>query len=140
MKRRSILNIESLEKLKEGGYIKDFFINPEKLERKKNKSKFSNIKVIVDGKRFDSKKEARRYVELLVMEKNGKIHDLRLQVPYVLVERNETERECIYKADFQYRNRKDELVVEDTKGFKTQLYVLKRKLMLEKFGIKIIEI
>ena len=107
-------------------------------------TKYRNKKVEVDGMTFDSKKEARRYKELLLLEKAGAIQDLQTQVKYVLIpsqriEGKVVERECAYKADFVYIEN-GETVVEDTKGFKTKDYIIKRKLMLKEYGIRIREI
>ena len=107
-------------------------------------TKYRNKKVEVDGITFDSKKEARRYKELLLLEKAGAIQDLQTQVKYVLIPSQRidgkvVERECAYKADFVYTEN-GETVVEDTKGFKTKDYIIKRKLMLKEYGIRIREI
>ena len=81
------------------------------------------------------------------MGRAGEIYELRRQVPFVIIpvqkdERGKTiEREVKYIADFTYRNRSDNcLVVEDTKGMKTREYILKRKLMLYRNGIRIAEV
>ena len=126
-----------------------------------NKSnKYSNTKVTVDGEALDSKKEYRRYCELKLLERAGEIKCLERQVKYILIPAQyETfdrfgkkgqrlkdgerllEKECAYIADFKYQDtRTGELVVEDTKGFKTDAYIIKRKLMLHVYGIKIKEI
>lgn len=107
-------------------------------------TKYRNKKVEVNGMTFDSKKEARRYKELLLLEKAGAIQDLQTQVKYVLIPSQRidgkvVERECAYKADFVYIEN-GETVVEDTKGFKTKDYIIKRKLMLKEYGIRIREI
>lgn len=101
--------------------------------------KYGNERVEVDGIKFDSKKEAARYVALRMLEHHGFIRNLRLQVPYKLTERRK------YIADFVY----EELggfflldwveVVEDCKGYRTEVYKLKRDLMKEKYGIVIRE-
>ena len=111
--------------------------------------KYNNRKIIVDGITFDSKKEAKRYKELKMLERAGIIHDLKRQVKYVLIpaqyERTSSvyvkgnnkgkpkkgkllERECAYYADFVYSTKSGELVVEDTKGMRTPDYIIKRKL------------
>lgn len=109
-------------------------------------SKYNNKKTVVNGQVFDSKKEATRYKELLLLEKAGAIHDLRMQVKFTLIpaQRDEAtgkvvERECSYKADFVYEE-DGKTVVEDVKGFRTKEYVIKRKLMLWRYGIKIREV
>ena len=105
-------------------------------------SKYNSKKTVVDGQKFDSKKEARRYQELLLMEKAGVIKNLSRQVKFVLIpsQRYESgkvsERECSYKADFKYEE-DGKNVVEDVKGFRTKEYIIKRKLMLYQYGIRI---
>lgn len=120
-------------------------------------NKYSNRKVVVDGVTFDSKREANRYQELLFLERVGEIKNLKTQVKYTLIpsqfekvwnprknafERGKClERECSYVADFVYIDLKTgDIVVEDTKGFKTKDYIIKRKLMLYTHDIKIREI
>lgn len=120
-------------------------------------TKYHSQKTIVDGIIFQSKKEGRRYFELRLMEKAGKIADLQRQVKYVLIPAQREpdkigvrggvikgkliERECAYIADFVYKDlEKGELIVEDTKGFRTPEYIIKRKLMLYQYGIRIKEI
>ena len=110
-----------------------------------NWTKYNNKKVTVNGQVFDSKKEARRYKELLLLEKAGVIKNLSRQVKFVLIpsQRDESgkviERECSYKADFVYEEG-EKTVVEDVKGFRTKEYIIKRKLMLWRYGIRIREV
>lgn len=109
-------------------------------------SKYNSKKTVVDGQTFDSKKEANRYQELLLLEKAGVIKNLSRQVKFVLIpsQRDESgkviERECSYKADFVYYEEDGETVVEDVKGFRTKDYIIKRKLMLYQYGIRIREV
>ena len=96
------------------------------------RNKFNAKKTTVDGIEFDSAKEAKRYTKLRDMEEAGEIEGLRLQVPFEILPSFECEgvkyRGMKYVADFVYvRNGK--VVVEDCKGFKTQEYKLKKKLM-----------
>jgi hypothetical protein len=108
--------------------------------------KYHNKKVVRDGEKFDSVKEYRRFCELLLLEKGGVISDLQRQVKYVLIPsqkegKKTIERECSYKADFVYTdNETGETVVEDVKGMRTEVYKIKRKLMLWVHHIKIIEV
>jgi hypothetical protein len=107
-------------------------------------SKYGNHKVTCDGKTFDSLKEYRRYCELRLLEKAGEITDLQTQVKFVLIPSQKVsgklvERECSYLADFAYVQ-DGKKVVEDTKGFKTKDYIIKRKLMLWVHGIRIREV
>lgn len=111
-------------------------------------SKYGNRKTVIDGQEFDSKHEAERWIELRYMERAGLIYELQRQVPFVLIptQRDEVtgkllEKETKYYADFVYRDRKTHrLIVEDAKGVKTEAYRLKRKLMLYRHGIKIVEV
>lgn len=109
-------------------------------------SKYNSKKTVVDGQTFDSKKEANRYQELLLLEKAGVIKNLSRQVKFVLIpsQRDENgkviERECSYKADFMYHDEAGETIVEDVKGFRTKEYIVKRKLMLYQYGIRIREV
>ena len=127
---------------------------------KRGNNKYNNKKIVVDGEIFDSKKEYKRYCELSLLEKAGAITELQRQVKYVLIpaqyEEYERygkkgqrlkdgtkciEKECAYVADFVYRDTESgELVVEDTKGFRTKDYIIKRKLMLHVHGIRLVEI
>lgn len=122
--------------------------------------KYGNKKTTRDGVFFDSKKEARRYSELKIMEKAGVISGLELQKPFELIPaqyepvprygkngkrladgKRCIEKSCVYKADFVYfDNEKKQFIVEDTKGVKTKDYIIKRKLMLYVHGIRIQEI
>ena len=89
---------------------------------------------------YDSKKEARRHRELLLLERAGKITNLERQVKFELIPKQDGERACTYVADFVYENvDTGEKVVEDTKGFKTEVYRIKKKLMLWVHKIRIIE-
>lgn len=107
-------------------------------------SKYKSRKAIVDGIEFDSQKEARRFRELRLLERAGKITGLEWQVKFELIpaqriDEKVVERACTYIADFVYfENGKK--VVEDTKGFKTKDYIIKRKLMLWVHGIRIKEV
>jgi hypothetical protein len=105
-------------------------------------NKYGNIKTTTsDGITHDSIKEANRWCELKLLERAGKIYDLKRQVKFELIPKQEGERAVYYIADFVYHNAEDgKKVVEDTKGKKTEKYIIKRKLMLWVHGIKINEI
>lgn len=99
-------------------------------------NKYRNIKTVIDGIRFDSKREAERYSELKLMEKANMISGLQLQPVFELQAKfkhnGKTERAITYIADFQYvQNGKT--VVEDVKGMKTDVFNIKRKLFLYKY-------
>ena len=107
-------------------------------------SKYHARKVEAFGKTFDSKHEADRYGELLLLQRAGRISGLECQkkfelIPAQYVNGKCVERACNYLADFCYTEN-GHAVVEDTKGFLTKDYVIKRKLMLYRYGIQINEI
>ena len=91
-----------------------------------------------DGQVFDSVKEFHRWGVLRLLERAGKISDLKRQVKYELIPKQEGERACHYVADFVYHE-DGKLVVEDCKGFRTDAYKIKKKLMLWVHGIKVKE-
>lgn len=108
-------------------------------------SKYHSRKVIRDGMKFDSVKEYRRWSELSLLEKAGQVHGLERQTSFELIPAQRTdskvvERACKYVADFTYYLSDGTYVVEDTKGFKTKDYIIKRKLMLWIHGIRIHEV
>ena len=131
-------------------------------------SKYRNRKVTVGGVTYASQKEYDRWLELNYLQRTGKITDLEYQVKFELipaqyrtVETGErykksdkargiragdlktkevcVERACVYIADFVYKE-DGRQVVEDTKGMRTDEYIIKRKLMLWRYGIKIREV
>ena len=109
-----------------------------------SRSKYGSKKITVGGMTFDSKKEAARYQELYFLQRAGKISDLQTQVKFELlpsqrIDGKVVERPVTYIADFVYKQ-DGKTVVEDTKGFKTKDYILKRKMMLYFHGIKIKEV
>ena len=99
-------------------------------------SKYKAQPTIVDGIRFDSKKEAKRYSELKFLEMAGEISDLQLQVRFPLVVNKI--KVCTYIADFVYMVG-DTRVVEDTKGYRTDVYQIKKKMMEAIYDIQIRE-
>jgi hypothetical protein len=103
-------------------------------------AKYNNTKVRVDGMLFDSKREAARWQELKLLERAGEITELERQVEYELIPKQKGERAAKYIADFRYVDHEGKTVVEDTKGVKTPVYILKRKLMLWVHGIKVVEV
>ena len=105
----------------------------------KTTSKYHNKKI--EG--FDSTREYIRYQELKLMERAGKIYNLNRQVKFVLLPSQYEGKKCVcrqitYIADFTYYE-KGKLVVEDCKGFKTDVYRIKKKLMYAKYKILIKE-
>lgn len=123
------------------------------------RNKYHARKCYVGDMVFDSRKERNRYYELCLLEKAGKITNLRRQVKYVLIPTqyetfarysNKTgkrlkdgkkliEKECAYIADFVYEEN-GQTIVEDTKGCKTKEYIIKRKLMFYVYCIRIREV
>jgi hypothetical protein len=117
-------------------------------------NKYRNKKVVRNGITYDSQKEANRHAVLKLLERSGKIRDLQRQVKFVLIPAQYEpdtvgqrggvkkgkliERECSYIADFVYEEN-GKKVVEDTKGFRTADYKIKRKLMLFMHDIRIKE-
>ena len=123
----------------------------ENLAANGDKSKYHNTPAERSGAeskiKFDSQAEARRYDELMLLLKAGTITDLRLQREFTLIEAYTTPdgkrvRAERYKADFTYW-RNGEFFVEDVKGgnaTKTKTYEIKKKQMLDKYGIEVKEI
>lgn len=126
-------------------------------------NKYHNIKTTTsDGVTHDSRKEAARWCELKLLERAGKIRGLQRQVEYELIPNQYEayerygkngqrlkdgakliERRCVYVADFVYTNADSgKIVVEDTKSeaTRTKEYKIKKKLMLYKYNIKIVEV
>ena len=102
-------------------------------------SKYHNRKLKApDGQVFDSVKEFHRWGCLRLLERAGRITDLKRQVSFELIPKQDGERSCSYIADFTYYEN-GEYVVEDCKGCKTDVYRLKKKLMLFVHGIRIKE-
>jgi Protein of unknown function (DUF1064) len=78
-------------------------------------------------------------MNLEALEKCGAISNLEKQVKFELIPKQDGEKSCIYIADFTYTE-DGKLVVADAKGFKTQIYMIKKKLMLYRYGIRIKEL
>lgn len=132
---------------------------------RKKWSKYKSKKTVLNGIEFDSSKEAKRYQELLLLERAGKITDLKRQVAFELLpaqyeeiptgefyKRGERkgqpkmkrvciENSVVYNADFVYTEN-GKKVVEDTKSkaTKTKDYIIKRKMVLYFHGIRIREV
>lgn len=120
-----------------------------------SRNKYHNRKYSAGGEIFDSKREYQRWQELKLLEKAGEITELRRQVPFELLPNQREpdkigprggkkpgriiERKALYIADFVYKDRTGREVVEDCKGMRTKDYILKRKLLLFRFGIQILE-
>lgn len=106
-------------------------------------NKYRNKKVVIDNILFDSKREANYYIYLKMLEKSGKIKNLELQKKFTLQGsfklNGKTVREIAYIADFVYEDDKGIHVV-DTKGYRTEVYRIKKKLFAKKYGIEIEEV
>lgn len=100
------------------------------------KSKYGNKKVVWNGRKFDSAKEAKRAFVLYHEEQKGLISELKYQVRFKLAINDK--HICVYIADFTYI-RDGVYIVEDVKGYKTDIYKLKNKLMKAIHGIDILE-
>lgn len=110
-------------------------------------SKYKARPTTIDGIRFQSKHEAQRYCELLWMVKAGEIDQLQLQVVFKLgsderpvllrSERYPNGRRAKYLADFVYRNKRGQRVVEDAKGIDTPASKLKRAVVEAQYGVQI---
>lgn len=123
------------------------------------RNKYNAKRFEADGEMFDSKKEYRRYLFLIHLVDTGQIKNLCRQVEYELIPIQREpdiitktgkhkpgrviERKCSYIADFQYEQ-DGETVVEDVKGYRRggayAVFTIKRKLMLEKYGIRVLEV
>lgn len=113
-------------------------------------SKYHATKTVVDGIKFDSKKEARRWLELRALESAGRICNLQRQVRFELlpsqrdkVTNKVIERPCFYVADFTYTDAKDDsYVIEDVKtpATATPVYKLKKKLLLWRYNYRVKEV
>lgn len=122
-------------------------------------NKFNARKIVIDGEVFDSKREYKRFLFLKHLADSGRISNLCRQVEYLLIPTQRgpstvtrtgkvkpgrvIERSCSYVADFQY-SQDGQTVVEDVKGYRGggayAVFTIKRKLMLEKYGIRVLEV
>lgn len=99
-------------------------------------TKYRAKKTVIDGIKFDSKKEAKRYIVLKALEGRGEIEKLMLQPRFLLQEgfrkNGKAYRKIEYVADFMYEQ-DGKLIIEDVKGIKTDVYKLKQKLFEKKY-------
>lgn len=108
------------------------------IQNENKKSKYNAKITYVDGIMFHSRWEAKRYSILKIKEKAGEIENLQLQVPYPIIINGL--KVTTYISDFVYLDKeKNEEIVEDSKGFITQEYQIKRALMKAVHGITIFE-
>jgi len=112
---------------------------------KPNYSKYRNKPIVIDGIKFRSTKEGRRYKDLKLLQAAGEIRGLTLQETFVI--KVNGIKICSYRCDFQYEEKGKilgggqdwVLIIEDCKGYKTPAYRMKRKLMEAVFGVIIRE-
>lgn len=117
-------------------------------QAKAKRSKYGSKTSVINDIKFDSQKEGRRYLVLMDKLKNGEISDLRLQPQFTLIEgfktaTGETVQAERYVADFSYIDELGEFVVEDVKSVATrkkETYLIKKKQMLDVYGISITEV
>ena len=107
------------------------------LEQTKAKPKYGNKAMEVGGHKFDSRKEARFFLQL---QQDPTVKSIQTQVVFELIPKQKGERACSYKADFVVEYHDGRTVVYDVKGMKTDVYRIKRKLMLWVHGIQIKEV
>lgn len=105
--------------------------------RSQPKSKYGAQKTVINGVKYDSKKESKRGQELEYLEKIGKISNLQRQVKFELQPAftnnvGEKVRAITYVADFLYED-DGQKIVEDSKGFRTKEYILKKKMFQFKY-------
>lgn len=113
----------------------------------KSVAKYKNKKVVLDGHRFDSKREAERYVELKALEDQGKIINLTLQPKYWLKcgdkdikirsGRYPNGRRASYTADFSFTDDQGVEHVEDVKGIDTNVSRLRRAIVEAQYGVRV---
>lgn len=105
-------------------------------------NKYHAQKTIVDGIVFDSRREARRWCELKLLEKAGEIHNLQRQVKREIIKAHPeaSMAACFYVSDFEYDDKNGKHIIEDAKGVKTRDYTIKKKLMYERYGYRIREV
>jgi hypothetical protein len=121
-------------------------------------NKYNNKRIQIGDKAFDSKHEAERFYYLSLLERSGQISSLQTQVPFVLIPTQREpdvigprggikkgrclEKECVYYADFVYKDNSGAIVVEDAKSpaTRTEAYRIKKKLMLYVHNIIIREV
>lgn len=102
----------------------------------RQRSKYGNVRTLYDGIWFASDREAKRYAKLKLLLRAGEISDLRRQVSFKLVVQGT--HVTTYRADFVYLNKKGETVVDDAKGYKTEEFKIKAKLMHALLGIEVL--
>ena len=100
-------------------------------------SKYKAKPVVIDGRRFASQKEGRKYSDLKILKRVGKLVDFECQVPFEIIINGQ--KICKYIADFITYDPDGKRHILDVKGVKTSVYRLKKKLMLVVLGLVIEE-
>lgn len=108
--------------------------SPDCCKYEKKKNKYNNQIIEIDGIKFRSKKEAKRYSELKLLKNNGLVIDFKMQIPFQVTEKHK------YYADFMVCYNDGRIEYEDTKGVRTPLYKIKKQLVKERHGIDIVEL
>lgn len=125
---------EEYQSLVAKGRIKS--VNGVEVEKTKE-SKYHSNKTEVDGKTFDSKKEANYYARLIYLQLAGEIKEIELQPSFELQPSykrdGKTIRSINYKADFKVTDKEGHEYYVDTKGFKTKEYLIKKKMLLYRY-------
>lgn len=103
-------------------------------EKTNKKNKYGAIKTQIDGITFDSKKEAEFYCNLKLQVLSGDIDGFCMQPVFILAPGLK------YKADFIVFHKNGHFEIIDTKGFKTKEYVAKKKVLEDKYNLKIVEV
>lgn len=110
-----------------------------KIKMNKYKAKLTEI----DGIKFGSQKEAKRYLYLKQLEKNGEIKQLNCKTRYKIIDKNDKFRAAYYEDDFSYF-KDGKFIIEDVKGYKGgksyTVFMLKKKIMYDKYGIEVQEV
>mgnify|MGYP003154007598 FL=1 len=102
-------------------------------------NKYRNQPCLIDGHRFASKAEGKRFSELRLLERGNYIKDLKLQ-PRFQLKIGDSDLLCTYVGDFSYIDDKGKYILEDVKGVRTPVFRLKKRLMSAILGIQITEI
>ena len=108
------------------------------------RTKYKSVATIINGERFDSKREAARYCDLILLEKVGTIMNLRRQVTHPLIVNGE--KVSSYRCDFMYQDSEGKTVIEDVKGYQnakdpfTRLYRLKVAILAATTGLQVTEV
>lgn len=142
------MTIRDLQRLQEQGKIRGYSVNVGKPDsvtlQAAKRSKYGNIKVVVDNIKFDSLKESERYKELKIALQGGAISNLRVHTKWPLIDDPSLKYKLSYESDFDYIQ-EGTMIVEDVKGWDkirkqfllTATFKRKQKLMLRKYNIEI---